>query len=101
MPLQSRSDRRVAYPVGTKVRVRRHDEYLGQAGDIFATPMARFENMITTILETFSIEEGYTNPQYYLDCSGIDWYYTNTMIEVIGDRKKPCATSEAFTDMFN
>lgn len=101
MPLQSRSDRRVAYPIGTKVRVRRHDEYCGEYGDIFATPMARYENMITTIIETFSAEEGYPNPQYHLACSDIDWYYTNDMIEVLGDSKKPCATSEAFTDMFN
>lgn len=101
MPLQSRSDRLIAYPVGTKVRVRRHSEYRGRAGDIFATPMARFEDMITTIIETFSFEEGFPAPQYYLACSDIDWYYTNTMIEVIDNSSKPCATSEAFTDMFN
>lgn len=101
MPLQSRSDRRVVYPVGTKVRVRRHNEYLGEPGDIFATPMARYENIITTIIQSFGIEEGYRFARYRLACSGIDWNYTNTMIEVIDNSKKPCATSEAFTDMFN
>ena len=99
MPLQSRSDRRAAYPIGTKVRVRRHSEYAGQCGDIFAAPMARYDDMITTIIDVSS-DSVYTYT-YHLECSGIDWYYTNAMIEVLGDSKKPCATSEAFTDMFN
>ena len=99
MPLQSRSDRRVAYPIGTKVRVRRHSEYVGQCGDIFATPMARYDDMITTIIDAKS-DSVYTYT-YNLECSGNHWCYTSAMFEVLDDHSKSCAPSEAFTDMFN
>lgn len=99
MPLQSRSDRSVAYPIGTKVRVRRHSEYRGDTGDIFAAPMARYEDMITTIIDA-SDDSVFTHT-YHVACSGTEWCYTNAMLEVIGYSEKPCATSEAFTDMFN
>lgn len=99
MPPRSRSDRQVAYPIGTKVRVRRHSEYRGDTNDIFATPMSRYEDMITTIIDVRS--DSIFTYTYHVACSGTEWWYTNAMLEVIGYSEKPCATSEAFTDMFN
>ena len=99
MPLQSRSDGQIAYPIGTKVRVRRHSEYRGDTGDIFATPMSRYEDMITTIID--ASDDSVCTYTYHVACSGTEWCYTNVMLEVIGYSEKPCATSEAFTDMFN